>query len=178
MAKLDNEDVRTLVKQYVKASGLLKDAWVISGYADESGFFAYLREHPEFHEELNKIKRFADPTVSINLVEMAMKAIEDNLQHGAFKKISDVNKQTGKSELTRTIQTGASKWAVELVLSQPKYTEAALKMIIASQVHSITHDDTWTDEQRKTLYEFLAKFKRQELLELIKNGVAVKDDIQ
>ena len=92
MAKLDNEDLRTLVKQHVKASGMLKDAWIVAGYADESGFFAYLNKHPDFHEELNKIKRFSDPTVTVDLVEKAMKAIDQNLTHGAFKKILDVIK--------------------------------------------------------------------------------------
>jgi hypothetical protein len=177
MATLDNEDKRTLVKQYVKATGLLKGAWLVAG-CSRSGFFDFLKENPAFREELEKIKRYSDPSLNANLIEAAHNAVEQNLLHGAFKKISDVNPETGKAELKRIIESGASKWAIEMILTQPSYTEAALNMIVSTQMKSIADDDTLSDDMKQAFFAFLADFRQQELIELIKRGKPVKDDLE
>jgi hypothetical protein len=177
MAKLDSPDIRTAVKQYVKASGVLTDAWIIAGYKHKSGFYAYLAKHPAFHAELNTIKHYADPAVNAALIAKAHQAVEMNLEHGAAKKISDRDPDTGNMVLNRVIQTGASKWAVELVLKSPTVTETALKMVIASQIYEITRDPALTTEVKSAFYHFLDRFKRQQLIELIQKGCPVKDDV-
>jgi hypothetical protein len=178
MAKLDNEEVRTAVKHYVRAAGVLTDAWIIAGYKTRSGFTSYLEKHPDFHAELNDIKYFSDPSVNVALIKKAHQAVEMNLEHGAAKKISDRDPETGKMILNRVIQTGASKWAVEMVLRSPTVTETALKMVLASQIYEISRDPTLTTEVKTAFYHFLDRFKRLQLIELIQKGCPVKEDVE
>lgn len=176
MSKLDNEDVRTEVKHYVRAAGVLTDAYLVAGYKKPSAFYAYLKKHPEFHQELNDLKYYSDPSVNIAYIKKAHKALEDNLGHGAYKRISDMNPSTGKVELTRVIQSGASKWAVELILKAPTVTEMALKLVLASIIHDLSRSDI-SDEMKAVFYAFLDSFKRRQLIELIQKGCPVKEEI-
>lgn len=176
MARLDNEEVRTAVKQYVRAAGVFTDAWIVAGYKNESAFYTYLKAHPEFHQELKDIKYFSDPTVNVELIKKAHKAVVDNLEHGAYKQILDVNKETGKPELTRVIQSGASKWVIEMILKAPTVTEMALKLVLASIIHDLSRSDI-SDEMKAVFYAFLDSFKRRQLIELIQKGCPVKEEI-
>jgi len=191
MAKLDNEEVRTAVKHYVRAAGVLTDAWIIAGYKTRSGFTSYLEKHPDFHAELNDIKYFTDPSVNVALIKKAHQAVEMNLEHGTTKKISDRDPETGKMVLNRVIQTGASKWAIEMILKGPTVTETALKMVLATEVHALSRDQVLIDEileivqDEETVnrikgcfYSFLDRFKRQQLIELIQKGCPVKEEIE
>ena len=176
MARLDNEEVRTAVKQYVKASGVFTDAWIVAGYKNESGFYTYLKANPTFHQELKDIKYFSDPSVNVALIKKAHKAVEDNLTLGAYKNIFEVDPETGKQLSLKHITSGASKWAVELILKAPSVTEIALKTVLASIVHDLSRSNI-TDEMKAVFYKFLDEFKRKQLIELIQKGCAVKEDV-
>ena len=176
MARLDNEEVRTAVKQYVKASGVFTDAWIVAGYKNESGFYTYLKANPTFHQELKDIKYFSDPSVNVALIKKAHKAVEDNLTLGAYKNIFEVDPETGKQLSLKRITSGASKWAVELILKAPSVTEIALKTVLASIVHDLSRSNI-TDEMKAVFYKFLDEFKRKQLIELIQKGCAVREDI-
>jgi len=173
---LDNEEMRHAVKGFVQATGTLTDAWLLTTYKHASSFFAYLEQHPDFHAELKHIKTQSDPTRRADLIQKAMDAVEQNLTHGSFKKLSLVNAETGKLELKSVTQTGASKWAVELMLNRQSVTEAALNMIVATQFKKLAGKKSITDEIKRVIFAFLQEFRRDELIELIKQGKRVSEE--
>lgn len=177
MARLDNEEIRAAVKHYVRAAGVFTDAWIVAGFKNESGFYTYLKAHPEFHQELKDIKYFSDPAVNVALIKKAHKALEDNLTLGAYKNIFEVDPETGKQLTLKRITSGASKWAVELILKSPTVTEMALKIILASLIHDLSRSKI-SDEMKIIFYKFLDEFKRKQLIELIQKGCPVREEIE
>lgn len=176
-SRLDNDEIRTAVKHYVRAAGVFTDAWIVAGFKNESGFYTYLKKHPEFHQELKDIKYFSDPSVNVALIKKAHKALEDNLTLGAYKNIFEVDPETGKQLSLKRITSGASKWAVELILKAPTVTEMALKIILASLVHDLSRSKI-SDEMKIVFYKFLDEFKRKQLIELIQKGCPVREEVE
>jgi hypothetical protein len=180
MAILDDDDTRRAVKEYVKASGLLKDAYIIAGYKSPSTFFAYLKKHPDFHAALKKIQRYSDPAIDPEIIEASYHAIRNNILHGSQRTTEDIDPDSGRIISRRVTNTGASKWAIEKINQPSSYVESALKMIIASLIHFVSHreDEDVTDEFRQVFFKILAEFKRNELIELIQKGKPVKEPPQ
>jgi hypothetical protein len=175
-SRLDNPEIQTAVKHYVRAAGVLTDAWLVAGYKDRTAFYNYLKKHPVFHQELNDIKYFSDPAVNVELIKRAHKAVQDNLTVGAVKTIVDLDRETGKPVPTRKIMSGPSKWAIEMILKAPTMTEAALKMVLASLIYELSRSSL-SDAVKAEFYKFLDEFKRKQLVELIQRGCAVKEDV-
>jgi hypothetical protein len=175
MPYLDDVDVRNEVKKYVKATGMYKDAYIIAGYKDRSGFEKYLKKHPDFQKELQKIKHYSDLTTDAELIEGAYKAVRNNILHGTCRIIEDINPKTGEVTNKRTVKTGPSKWAIEKVNPPLLFVEEALKMVIASLVKSISDTQDLSEEIKQSFYRHLDKFHRDELISLVQRGKRLKD---
>jgi hypothetical protein len=175
MAFLDDDDRRRLVKQYVKMSGMLKDAWIIAGYKGKDGFYAYLRQHPDFHEELKKIKRGSDPTLDAELIEAVNASLRNYALHGNHKVIEDIDPVSGKVISRKVIRSGTPKWVVDKITPELVGTEAALKLVLASLICYLAAETSLADAVKIEFYRVLDTFHRQELISLIQQGKFIKD---
>ncbi len=174
---LNNPDIRKKVLAYILKEGVIAGAWLLAGVG-KTTFSNYLKENPDFRAEVDDAIKFSDPAVFPKFRKKAVTALDNILTHGAFRKISEPNPETGKNELKRLIETGVPRWAIERIMFPDRPVESALNMVIASEQVALTESTDFTDAEKKRFFKFLLDFKRKELIELINHGIPVREDVE
>jgi hypothetical protein len=173
-SRLDNEEIRNKVREYVKATGFLKDAWQLVPYKDKSGLFKYLEKHPDFHKELDRLKSFSSVKTNTDFIQKTIDGLDQHLSGPT--KIHTVTDESGYVIAVNEWKNPPSRWALEYMLSKGSLLEESLLIFVASFTKFISIDEGLTPEIRATIYKKIHSFKQRELKELIHQGKQVKEE--
>ena len=127
-------DVIEAIVDAVSQTGSNRAGWEAGGISKQT-FYQWVKSKPDFHDRIARARAIYRENVSDAHRQQALKAFEDYLFGRAVQTTTieeegqDEEGRKWKKTITRTVNYGVPKWAIERVLGTPGDVLDALRML-------------------------------------------------